>query len=54
MPVLQAADPRAGERVPLQCLRQQGQTHSAVTPPESDGPVRCLPARFVSQKTQDV
>lgn len=42
MPVLQAADPRAGERVPLQRVRQQGQTHSAVSPPESDRPVRRL------------
>lgn len=40
MPVLKAADPRAGERVPLQRVRQQGQTHPAVSPPESNRPVR--------------
>lgn len=50
MPVLQAANPRAGERVPLQRLRQQGQTHSAVSPPESDGPVRCLPTHVLYPK----
>lgn len=50
MPVLQAADPRAGERVPLQRLRQQGQTHSAVSPTESDGPVRCLPTHVLYHK----
>lgn len=50
MPIFQAADPRAGERVPLQRVRQQGQTHSAVSPLESDRPVRCLSSHVYHHK----
>lgn len=42
MPLLQAADQRAGEGVPVQRLRQQGQTFAAVSPSLSDGSV-CVP-----------
>lgn len=43
MPLLQAADQRAGEGIPVQRLRQQGQTYAAVSPSLSDGSV-CVPS----------
>lgn len=35
LPLLQTTDQRAGARVPIQHLHQQGQTHAAVSPPAS-------------------
>lgn len=43
MSLLQAADQRAGEGVPVQRVRQQGQTYAAVSPSLSDGSV-CVPS----------
>lgn len=40
LPLLQAAAQRVGERVSIQCLHQQGQTHAAVPLSAPHRPVR--------------